>query len=141
MRWLFAMGLLAFVGLVVSLLMFAVGAYDAYAYRVGTPTTATIEQCTQAGNGSDQNCTATWSVGGTSHTGPIDTGGQGYPQGSSLNVHVHRGSAYTAAAASTNFWAGAAIAVLTLMLTAVVVLVVWWLRRVDRNSAARTQAP
>jgi hypothetical protein len=70
-------------------------AYDAYAYRVGTPTTATVDNCVH--HNRDINCTAVWSIGGNSYTGPIvPIVGTGYDhaEGSSLDVRVHRGRAY-----------------------------------------------
>lgn len=131
------MGILAIVGVVVSLVLFGLGAYDAYAYRVGTPTTATINQCINATKGSSKSCTGTWSVGGKSYTGPIGSGGLGYSQGSSQNVRVHGGTAYTADAASRNLWGGTTFAVLSVP-AGLVVLVVWWLRRNKRKTAGRT---
>jgi hypothetical protein len=134
-------GSLTIVGVVVSLLMFGVGAYDFYAYRVGTPTAATIEQCTQVPGGSDQTCTATWSVGGKSHTGAIASGGHGYPQGSSQDVHVHGGTAYTADAASTNLWAGTGVVVLAVLLIALAALLVWGGGRARQDVSSSYQHP
>jgi ribosomal protein S27E len=86
---------------------------SAHAYRAGTPTTATHVVCIERHNGrhSHQECKATWSLDGQSHTGEIvgATGGDG-----PVDVHVHGNTAYTAAAAHDMPWvfiAGGAIPV------------------------------
>jgi DivIVA domain-containing protein len=94
---------LAILMAVFSLVAFGVGGYDVYGYRVGTPTTATVVDCSRNGNKHmATSCTGTWSVGGTSYTGRIAGDGKGYHVGSSLDVRVRGGSAYTAT--SGNMW-------------------------------------
>ncbi|MGO9381759.1 MAG: hypothetical protein ACLP4W_06595 [Mycobacterium sp.] len=80
---------------VVVLLLWGVGAtaYDVYAYRVGTPTTATVDHCVRHGRGT--SCTAVWSVGGNSSTGPIVGSHYDHAEGSPVDVRVHGGTAYT----------------------------------------------
>ena len=120
-RWRLGIGLPA-IGLVVLLLgPFGFAVHDTYVYFVGTPTTATIEQCTpgfqlqssgqyhHGGAGGiiskrvidavffpAEGCTATWSVGGNSHSGPIVGGDTNkLSQGASPHVYVLGGTAYT----------------------------------------------
>jgi Protein of unknown function (DUF2510) len=96
----------ALFGLVgMPLLLFGTGAYDSYAYGVGTPTTATNVHCIKYSRGS-LSCTGTWRVGGKSYTGPIMGA---YGNESSLDVHVHGGTAYTARAGRHDFIAGTLI--------------------------------
>ena len=99
--WLFA---IVFVGLGMYFLSFS--ARQFYGYQVGTPTTATGIECRDGAPDShtsddpvsiysltlSEGCTATWSVGGQSQTGPI-VGVQHL--GSSLDVHVTGGTAFT----------------------------------------------
>jgi hypothetical protein len=103
------------------LLFFCFGAYHVYAYRVGTPTTATNVQCTEYRHG--QDCAGTWSVGGKSYTGPI-IGASG--NASSLDVRVHDGNAYTANAGRWDFILGT---IMTVTLAAVVAFARWRGRR------------
>jgi hypothetical protein len=82
---------------VLSLVAFSVGVYDVHGYRVGTPTTATVVDCSGAGNKhSAVFCTGQWSVDGKSYTGRIAGDSKGIHTGSSLDVRVRGGSAYTA---------------------------------------------
>ena len=86
-----------------SLVAFGVGVYDVHGYRVGTPTTAKVVSCNRNGNKySARTCTGTWSVGGKSYAGRIEGSGKGYQVGSSLDVWVRGGSAYTPT--SGNMW-------------------------------------
>jgi hypothetical protein len=78
------------------LLAFSWGAHDFYQYRVGTPTTATVAgDCTKV-TGGGKNCPGTWSIDGVSHSGQIKTGFRTPSAGSSLDVRVSGGTAYTA---------------------------------------------
>jgi DivIVA domain-containing protein len=98
---------LAIVVAVFSLAAFGIGVYDVYAYRVGTPTTAKIVDC--HGNGSKHGgvtCRGQWSVGGKSYTGRIAGDLKGHHVGSSLDVRVRGGSAYTAASGKMWFIIG-----------------------------------
>ncbi len=88
---------------VFSLAAFGVGVYDVYGYRVGTPMTATVLSCHRNGNKhTPLYCTGQWSLGGKSYTGRIEGDSKGYHVGSSLDVRVRGGSAYTAT--SGNMW-------------------------------------
>jgi hypothetical protein len=123
---------LAVIVLGLTFLLSCASAFDIYAYPVGTPTTATIKQC-HTGTRGHQNCTGTWSVGGKPYTGPVITGwvGGGGPKGSSVDVRVHRGSAYTA---NVESWDAV---LLTLLFAVPVVLVILsalsrWRRRTGR---------
>ncbi|HTQ18506.1 hypothetical protein [Mycobacterium sp.] len=87
--------LFAIAGVAVSLGFFGIGAYDYYAYLVGTSTTATINYCRTQPVGYE--CVGTWSVGGQPHTGKV----QGLQlhrssHDSPLNVRVLGDKAYTA---------------------------------------------
>jgi hypothetical protein len=100
--WLFA---IFFVALGLYFLSFS--ARQLYGYQVGTPTTATGIKCRDGAPDShtsgdpislssltlSEGCTAAWSVGGQSQTGPI-VGVRHL--GSSLAVHVKGGTAFTA---------------------------------------------
>jgi DivIVA domain-containing protein len=88
---------LAMLMAVLSLVAFGVGVYDVYGYRVGTPTTAKVVDCTGGRNRfSSVTCTGQWSVGGTSYTGRIAGDSKGHHVGSSLDVRVRGDSAYVA---------------------------------------------
>jgi DivIVA domain-containing protein len=87
----------ATVFVVVALIPFGIGAHIMYMYVSGTPTTATIIRCHKEGTRTViPTCTATWSVGGESHTGTISGHFGGYPRDTVVNVHVRGGGAYTA---------------------------------------------
>ena len=71
-------------------------ARDFFGYQFGTPTTATIIRCNTAQRGHSTGCTATWSIDGQSHTGPI-VGGFTPENGGGFaiqHVHVSGGTAY-----------------------------------------------
>lgn len=91
--------LLIFMAVVPPAIFLTSGAYDSYAYHVGTPATATKVHCERAGRGI--GCYGEWSVGGESSSGTIE--GISHSDGSSLNVHVHDGTAYTAGAGLREF--------------------------------------
>jgi hypothetical protein len=68
----------------------------AYAYQVGTPATAIIDHCDK----SDAprpivTCTGSWTVAGETQSGIIDGADQMLDTGSSLDVRVKDGAAYT----------------------------------------------
>jgi hypothetical protein len=107
--WLFA---IFFVGLGLYFLSFS--ARQFYGYQVGTPTTATSIHCRYGVPESSpddpvsissltlsEGCTAAWSVGGQSQTGPI-VGVRHL--GSPLDVHVNGGTAFTAPLAGWFFF-------------------------------------
>ncbi len=75
-----------------------------YEYRVGTPTTATIDHCVSypSRSGGYETCDGRWSVGGVSQTGPIYFG---YDErvGPQVDIHVGGGKAYTAYWARPNY--------------------------------------
>lgn len=89
--------LAAIAAFVVSLVVFGVGAYPVYAYHVGTPTKATIVSCSNSAR-TGRTCQASWAINGESHRarihGRLDDSQQ---VGSSVDVHVFGGRAYTAA--------------------------------------------
>jgi hypothetical protein len=93
-----------FVGLMLALCPIIISGdlvHSAYAYHVGTPTTATNVVCKDVRNGrhSDRTCTGRWSLDGESYTGEII----GAPdRGGTLDVRVHDNTAYTADAAHIN---------------------------------------
>jgi hypothetical protein len=85
------------VSLAVALYFLYDASRDFLGYQFGTPTTATIIRCADAHNGRNSGCTATWSIDGQSHTGPIvgaftpDKNGRFAIQ----HVHVNGGTAYS----------------------------------------------
>jgi hypothetical protein len=85
------------VSLAVGLYFFYDASRDFFGYQFGTPTIATIISCSSAQRGHNSGCTATWSIDGQSHTGPIvggftpDKGGRFAIQ----HVHVSGGTAYS----------------------------------------------
>jgi hypothetical protein len=91
-------------------------AYFSYGYWVGTPTTATVDHCEWGGlirssPDSSMYCDGTWSVGGQSQKGPIrppftDNDVNRVGPGSSLDVHVSDGTAYTADSLGFRFYLG-----------------------------------
>jgi hypothetical protein len=81
---------------VLAFLGFFFGGVNCYRYLAGTPTTATIIDCSNR-----SNCRATWSAGGASQTGPIAVEFSTPRVGSSLDVRVADGIARTA-----TFWLG-----------------------------------
>ena len=83
------LGVIAAVGLWLFLIGYL--AYEFVAYYAGTPTTATIHECTHARG---WRCTASWSVGGQSHTGTVSVE-HDYPPASSVDVRDFAGVAYT----------------------------------------------
>jgi hypothetical protein len=105
----------------VMLLGFVWGAHDFNQYRVGTPTTATVTQCTLGGRGG--HCEGTWSIGGVSQHGNIKHGQfvRAPTVGSTLDVRVGGGTAYTAGASLPGFGIG------VLLGGPIVVAFVWWL--------------
>jgi hypothetical protein len=91
-----------------------------YGYEVGTPTTATDIHCRGGDPAAESRedwsaedlvlshgCSATWTVGGQSQTGPI----VGVRHLGSADVHVHGGRAFTAPFSSW-FFAGHLLAIL-----------------------------
>jgi hypothetical protein len=83
--------------LVVSLVGFGVGAYSVYAYQAGTPTKATIVSCWRS-KGTGRTCQGTWTIDGASHRGRINGKlDDSQKVGSSVDVHVFGGKAYTTA--------------------------------------------
>src|SRR5262249_33081171 len=114
------MGLFVIVLAVLALVAFGGIAYDMYKYRVGTPTTATIDHCTYGGR--SKSCTAAWNIGGSSHTGPVIGRNYSHSAGSSLDVHVYGDTAYTADVADAPRELGPAVAP---ALVALVALTAW----------------
>jgi DivIVA domain-containing protein len=107
---------LAILGAVLSLVAFGIGVYDVEGYRVGTPTTATVLDCHRNGNKhTPVYCTGQWSLGGKSYTGRIEGNSKGYHAGSSLDVRVRGGSAYTATSGKMWFIIGTGAGVLAVL--------------------------
>jgi hypothetical protein len=80
------------------------GVLHAVAYRLGTPTTATIDHCASHSSlhGDDETCYGTWGVGGKSNTGPIIGDYDRHGVGSRVDVHLfsRRDGSYAALTAS-----------------------------------------
>jgi hypothetical protein len=91
--WLFRV---ASVGLLLYAVVGGIGylAYQNVGYYAGTPTTATIHECSPA-RGWRADCTASWSIRGESHTGTINLD-RDYPAESSIAVRAYGGRAYAA---------------------------------------------
>lgn len=141
--------LVAIGAVVVLLVLFGSAAYNFYAYRAGTPTTATIEKYTPGcvsdhqgviGTLVDTNplfdflnvgtCTGAWSVGGASQSGPIVGVRSIQSDGSSLDVRVLGGKAYTATSEMHSLLWATGIAVPG----TAIALVLWWRRRTGRST-------
>ena len=94
--------LIGIVGLVAALALTGIAAYDFYGYLAGVPTTATINQC------EIWRCTGIWSINGQSYDGSVAfdlhrLGGTNsiynqYSAGSTVDVRVHGGTAFTKSA-------------------------------------------
>jgi hypothetical protein len=95
-------GLCVFAGLAFGM---ELGVLHAVAYRLGTPTTATIDHCDAHTSlrGGHESCYGTWGAGGKSNTGPI-VGDYDRRNGVGSRVDVHlvrsRGGTYAAFTAS-----------------------------------------
>jgi hypothetical protein len=89
----------------VALILFFAGAKDFHGYFVGTPTTATVTDCTE-GNFQE----GTWRIGEVSQTGPL-VGGflDDCEVGQSVDVRVTNGKGYTAASWPFAFVAGSGL--------------------------------
>ena len=79
---------------VIMVLAFVWGAHEFIRYRTGTPTTATVTQCSVGRGG---HCEGTWTIGGVPQHGNVK---HGYifgapPVGSTMEVRVNGGTAYT----------------------------------------------
>jgi hypothetical protein len=141
--------LVAIIAVVFLLVLFGSAAYNFYAYRAGTPTTATIEKynpgCVSNHSGvigtlvdtnplfdflGVESCTGTWSVGGTSQSGPIVGVRSIQPDGSSLDVHVLGGKAYTANSEMHSLLWASGIAIPGIAIA----LILWWRRRTGRST-------
>jgi hypothetical protein len=105
----------------VALILFFGGAKDFHGYFAGTPTTATVTDCTE---GNFQR--GAWRIGGVSQSGPL-LGGflDDCDVGQSVDVRVTNGNGYTAGSWPFAFVAGGG-----LLLGAVFYL--WWRRRTGR---------
>jgi hypothetical protein len=141
-------GLLAIVAVALLLSLFGSAAYNYYAYRTGSPTTATVEKyyrCLGSHSGvtgtlvdtnplfdffSVDKCSGSWRLGGTSQSGPILGVASIQPTGSSLDVRVRDGKAYTATAGKHSLLWMIGIAVPGLIIAAII----WWRRRTGRSS-------
>lgn len=80
----------AFLAAALGVLVIGWGAHDLNQYRVGAPTTATVTHCSGRGG-----CDGTWSIGEVSQSGHIERDFSNYPVGSSVDVRVRGGTAYT----------------------------------------------
>jgi hypothetical protein len=91
-----------YVGLFINLRS---SARDFYEYRVGTPTTATIDHWDSDSRGTATKFYGRWSIGGVSQIGPIEGEIVGDPKaGSSVDVHVRGGTAYTDPVGQYFYW-------------------------------------
>jgi hypothetical protein len=112
---------------VLTLLFFGYGTVLFYASHVGTPTRATIVRCHTGSRGSGPNCDGMWTIRGESHTGWImgEFDGSGYHVGSSLDVRVLGGTAFSATSGKEQ------IAAWTMggILAALLVFLIRWGRR------------
>jgi hypothetical protein len=105
---------LAIGGLVVSVVLIGLGAYDSYPYFVGTPATATVGDCRDDNltaaflpAGWSSSCSATWSLGGQSSAGAVvGVLPPRHSEGSSIHVRVLGGQAYTLFSGLGNLAAG-----------------------------------
>lgn len=117
--------MLSVVLLATASVFFVAGVRTIDAYRVGTPTTATIQSCHDVPHSGVQ--WSEWSLDGGKSLmeGPIVGGVGGYPIGSRLDVRVYAGKAYTWSSGNRYFIMGA-VAIGLLIGGA---LLTWWARR------------
>jgi hypothetical protein len=109
-RWLAYLPLIIMqVAVALGLFWFSATKFDGY--RVGTPTTATVTDCT---TGKNSFCFGTWSVGGVSQGGDLPKASVG----SKVEVRVSNGKAYTATA-----WRKPALGGVGFLLLSIVILV------------------
>jgi hypothetical protein len=120
-------------------------AFANIAYYAGTPTTTTIHECHPA-RGWRADCTASWSVGGQSHTGTINVD-HDYPPSSSLDVRAFAGVAYASPPcivfSRTCFRSSYMLIAIGAIAVCAVVSIVWrrwWRRPTDRPWEKRTVA-
>jgi hypothetical protein len=80
-----------------------------------------------------RDCTGTWSIGGVSQTGVIVGGREGFLIGSTVDVRVLDGKAYTARGTAWRFVAGAGASAL------IAALLLWamWVRRARARWVSR----
>jgi hypothetical protein len=90
------MRLAAIAAVAAAVVFLGLAAYDFGAYLLGTPATATTQQCVDSTD-STVSCTGTWTVGGKADSGPIvgDLSNRYDISGKSLGVRVVGGRAYT----------------------------------------------
>ncbi|MBE1548051.1 hypothetical protein GGC64_002059 [Mycobacterium sp. OAS707] len=121
------------VAVALAVVGFWLGVTDLQRYSEGTPTRATVTYC---GVGSRSNCEATWSIGGVSQTGVINGGfWDGADRvGSTLDVRVNNGEAYTAGSVPVGFAIGGGSAVVAI---SALVALIW--RRVRSRRAVGAQ--
>jgi len=80
-------------------------AHAIYGYSVGKPTTARVVSCHSSGK--SRNCTATWTIDGTTQTGKLDSADKNLRTGSTLDVRVYDGTAYTTRSLTEWLWPAA----------------------------------
>ncbi|WP_275450755.1 DivIVA domain-containing protein [Mycobacterium sp. UM_CSW] len=115
-----------------SLYLFGLGAHDVYGYRVGTPTTARVIDCTVHNRSKSfirkwEHCVGKWNVGGESHTGKIHGDRYGYQVGSSVDVRVRGDEAFTSTGAKWPLIGGTVMAGLSVAYV--------WIRRREKDGA------
>jgi hypothetical protein len=107
-----------------ALLVFCFGAFDLYGYHSGESTTATNVSCTA--NRGAPYCKGDWTIGEKTYTGRIIGPDSLLPYGSSVDVRVSHGIAFTRDFPTAELVWGAIFAVCTILL-------LWWPRRRRRG--------
>jgi hypothetical protein len=115
-------------GVLLVLFCLAGGAHEFYEYRAGTPTTATVVSCY---SGRYPTCQGTWTIDGANYTGKMpSTLFNHYEVGSSHDIRVNDGKAYSTA--SVRAWLLRAGGIVVLIVLAIVVrawMKYWFLGR------------
>lgn len=111
---------------IMMLVLVGDGGYALYAFSVGTPTTATVDQCTSGSGKSSRICWGTWTNDGAWQHGKVKHALGSLHEGSVVDVRVHNGTAYTLRSVAMYLFLFAAVAV-------VMPLVLFWQIRKRRR--------
>ena len=98
---------------VLALLCFGFGGYQIYGYHYGTPTKATILSC---GGGREDTCRGRWTLEGETQTGRIWGNVDHVPDGSTVDIGVYNGWAFSPRFPKRIFIGGAVCAVMAIFL-------------------------
>jgi hypothetical protein len=87
----------AIISAVFAIGLFGFGAFQLVGYHTGKPTTATIVRCSHSSRSSSWTCHGDWSLEGKTYTGEIQGVDDRLPDGSTVDIHVSHGIAFSGA--------------------------------------------